>query len=117
MHILWNVWDTIAADPVTLAVALMMAAAVLALTLIAAPSLERKTRLKGNARPAAARTMAAKGTAPAEIARRTGLSRDAVAMLLASVETATTRKGRPDAARFAVTGAAMPVVVPSERRA
>jgi len=117
MRILWNLWDTIAADPVTLAAALMMAAAVLALVLIATPSRERKARPNANARPAAARTMAAKGAAPAEIARRTGLSRDAVAMLLASVETTTTRKGRPDAARFAVAGVATPAFGRPETRA
>jgi hypothetical protein len=108
MRIIWNLWDTVAADPVTLAAALMMAAAVLALGLIATPSRDRKTRNNSAARPATARTMAAKGAAPTDIARRTGLSRDAVAMLLASVETPTTRKGRPAAARFAVAGTGMP---------
>ena len=116
MRILWNLWDTVAADPVTLAAALMLAAAVLALALIAAPGRDRRARKDLNARPAAARTMAAKGAAPADIARRTGLSRDAVAMLLASVEAPTTRKGRPDAARFAVAGARPTAATGSEVR-
>jgi hypothetical protein len=116
MQMLWNLWESVAVDPVTLAAALMIAAAVLALILIATPGHDRKARKNANARPAAARTMAAKGAAPADIARRTGLSRDAVAMLLASAEPSTTRKGRPDAARFAVARTATTASARSEVR-
>ena len=101
MNILRELWATLASDPVTLAAGLMMAAALLALLLIATPT--RGVAAKTHAptkRPAQARSLAAHGTPATEIARQTGLSRDAVALLLGPTPAADTRKARPVAARF-----------------
>ncbi|MFN8571750.1 MAG: hypothetical protein U0132_06790 [Gemmatimonadaceae bacterium] len=99
MKTIYDLWSTVASDPVTLAAALMMAAAVLALVLIATPT--RGTSANApQRRPAQARSLAAHGTKPDEIARRTGLSRDAVALVLGATSPADARKGKPVAARF-----------------
>jgi hypothetical protein len=88
----------------------MMAAAVLALLLIATPTRGGSAAHAPQRRPAQARSLAAHGTRPDEIARRTGLSRDAVALVLGATLPADARKDRPVAARFssAVTAKASP---------
>ncbi|MFN8582723.1 MAG: hypothetical protein U0163_17315 [Gemmatimonadaceae bacterium] len=100
MKMLSDLWATVASDPVTLAAALMMAAALLALLLIATPA--RGGSPAPLRRPAQARSLAAHGTTPDEIARRTGLSRDAVALVLGAASPGAARKGRPAAARFSL---------------
>lgn len=99
-HLLRDLWSTVSSDPVTLAAALMMAAAVLALLLIATPSVERSARQQAPRRPARARSLAADGAPVTEIARRTGLSHDAVALVLGAAARADTGKGRPVSAPF-----------------
>ncbi len=66
-------WEA-AGVPLAALGATLAAAALVALYLSRAP--------RGGGRPARARSLAARGAAPAEIARRTGLSQDAVALLL-----------------------------------
>ncbi|MEP7346640.1 MAG: hypothetical protein ABI877_15320 [Gemmatimonadaceae bacterium] len=100
MNMLRDVWTTVTSDPVTLVASLMMAAALLALLLIATPTRGKAKRPNAPKRPAQARSLAASGTQHAEIARRTGLSRDAVALVLAATPAADLRKARPVAAPF-----------------
>ena len=100
MNMLRDLWGTVASDPVTLAAALMMAAALLALLLIATPAQGAATQTPTQKRPARARSLAAHGAPATEIARRTGLSRDAVAILLGATPADDARKARPGAARF-----------------
>lgn len=100
MNTLRYAWDVVLSDPTTLAAALMMAAALLALVLIATPPRGRSAATSRRRRPAEARTMAAAGRPTAEIARRTGLSRDAIALVLAGTSVPSPRKGRPVAASF-----------------
>jgi hypothetical protein len=99
-----DLWTLLSTDPVTLPALLMASAAILALVLIATPGKRtsvRQPRKESNKRPAQARSLAASGTPMGEISRRTGLSRDAVAMLLTPVANADSgRKGRPDPAPF-----------------
>lgn len=106
MRIIQDLWSTVASDPVTLAAALMMAAALLALLLIATPARGMSAQSGGAKRPARARSLAAHGAPTAEIARRTGLSRDAVALVLGAAPAAEVRKARPAAARFSAWPAA-----------
>lgn len=101
MKTIYDLWSTVASDPVTLAAALMMAAAVLALVLVATPTRGASTQTPQR-RPAQARSLAAHGTKPDEIARRTGLSRDAVALVLGASSPAAARKGKPGAARISL---------------
>jgi len=116
MNTIRELWTTVASDPVTLAAALMMAAALLALLLIATPARSAAARPNAPRRPAQARSLAAKGAPSAEIARRTGLSRDAVALVLSATPAADRRKARPDSARFS--GSTAPKAAPphAERR-
>ena len=100
MNMLRDLWATVASDPVTLAAALMMAAALLALLLIATPAQAAATHPPPRKRPAHARSLAAHGAPATEIARRTGLSRDAVAILLGATTAVDARKARPGTARF-----------------
>jgi hypothetical protein len=86
---------------VTLAAALMMAAALLALMLIATPTRGVASNTHAaTKRPAQARSLAAHGTPATEIARQTGLSRDALALLLGVTPAADMRKAIPVPARF-----------------
>jgi hypothetical protein len=104
VHWARDLWDLLSTDPVTLPALLMAAAAVLALVLVATPGARtsvRRPRKEPNKRPAQARSLAASGTPMGEISRRTGLSRDAVAMLLTPVADADShRKGQPVPAPF-----------------
>jgi hypothetical protein len=101
MNMLRDLWTTVASDPVTLAAALMMAAALLALLLIATPTRGVASNAQNSTkRPAHARSLAAHGTPATEIARQTGLSRDALALLFGATATVEGRKARPVAARF-----------------
>lgn len=70
------------------------------LRLPALPRLRPLRRGRGN-RSNAALTLAARGASPLEIAQRTGLSRDAVEMLLRTRAAQGSRRNVPDAARFA----------------
>lgn len=115
MKTLADLWSTVAADPVTLAAALMMAAALLALLLIATPARGESSSRAPQRRPAQARSLAAHGTKPDEIARRTGLSHDAVALVLGEALPADMRKGRPGTARIAPKSAHAPVKPEAQR--
>lgn len=115
---LQNLWLTVASDPVTLAAALMMAAALLALLLIATPTrgVARNTNTSTR-RPAQARSLAAHGTPATEIARQTGLSQDALALLFGVTPAADMRKAQPVPARFSGMTSPKVKAVVRERRA
>lgn len=100
MNTLRYAWDVVLSEPTTLAAALMMAAALLALVLIVTPARGQSAATSRRRRPSEARTMAAAGRPTAEIARRTGLSRDAIALVLAGTSVPSPRKARPVAASF-----------------
>lgn len=101
MRHLVRLFDIITADTLTLTASGLLVVAVLAiLILMAWPSREARagTAARGT-RAAEAHNLAAAGTPLVEIARRTGLSRDALA-LMTGAATATARQKGPDTARL-----------------
>ncbi len=116
MTTIHDLWSTVASDPVTLAAALMMAAALLALALIATPARTTRADRRPLRRPAQARSLAARGAPSAEIARRTGLSRDAVALVLSATPSTDTRQTRPTSARNSGSGIGRRMSRHAERR-
>ncbi len=112
MDTLLRLVDLVTSDTLTLAASGILALALLALlVLVAWPSSERGARppqgkgapatrsgAAGSARTVTARALAAAGESTAEIARQTGLSRDALA-LLTGVATTNARQKAPPSAR------------------
>jgi hypothetical protein len=97
---LLQLWDLITSDALTLAATSVLAVAVLALlVLICWPARDAAPQATSQ-RSAQARALVASGVSAMEVARRTGLSRDALALMIGSAGTATRKKG-PDAARLA----------------
>jgi len=103
MNTLLRLFELITSDTLTMAASGVLALAVVALlVLIAWPA--RHDAPAGAARgprAAEARALAASGTSMVEIARRTGLSRDALALMLASATTSARQKG-PNTARLSL---------------
>ncbi len=94
MRLLIHLFDLITSDAITLAATGVLTLAVLALlVLIAWPSRQDGPAASARApRSAAARALAASGTPTVEIARRTGLSRDALALLSGMAATSARQK-------------------------
>ncbi len=109
MSTLLHVWNLITGDAVTLAASGVLALAILALlvliawparTDVAAPTqVSRPARSQHTPRSVQARALVASGSPAAEVARRTGLSRDALAILSRPM-TGPARQKTPEAARL-----------------
>jgi hypothetical protein len=101
MTILLRLIDLVTSDALSLAAASVLALAIIGLLLVACwPASDRAPRVKGtsaSSRSVTARSLAAAGTPALEIARQTGLSRDALALVLAGKAT---RQFSPHPARF-----------------
>ncbi|MBK8250671.1 MAG: hypothetical protein IPK85_25225 [Gemmatimonadetes bacterium] len=84
MRTLSHLLDLITSDPLTLTATGVLAVAVVGLLLVISwPSTDVPANPTSRAaRSAAARSLAAEGHAPIDIARRTGLSRDGLSLLL-----------------------------------
>lgn len=84
MRTLSHLLDLITSDPLTLTATGVLAVAVVGLLLVISwPSTDvPATPTARAARSAAARSLAAEGLTPIDIARRTGLSRDGLSLLL-----------------------------------
>lgn len=95
--------DLITSDTLTLAASGILAAALLALlVLIAWPARAEPARdASGRPRAATARALVASGIDQGDIARRTGLSRDALA-LLAGLSSSAPRQKAPSSARLSL---------------
>ena len=103
MTILLRLIDLVTSDPLSLAAASVLALAIVGFLLVVCwPSSERAPRPRGTAtssRSVTARSLAAAGTPALEIARQTGLSRDALALVLGGKAT---RQNSPHPARFSL---------------
>ena len=108
MHTLTQLWNLVTNDALTLAATGVLALAILALLVLVAwparsdgtgaPHGVRSSRTSRAPRAVAARAMVAAGASAAEVARRTGLSRDALAILVGPATIAARQKA-PKAAR------------------
>lgn len=119
MEPLLHLWELITSDALTLAATSVLALAVLALlVLICWPSSESEPQSASSERSAQARALVASGVSAMEVARRTGLARDALALMVGSAGLPTRKKG-PGAARLAFfrRGATSPVVAGTSRQA
>lgn len=95
--------DLVTSDALTLTAACVLAVAILGLLLVISwPSSDAAPSL-ATARSTTARSLVAAGTPALEIARRTGLSRDALALLVAAARTPA-RQLSPLPARFSLFG-------------
>ena len=103
MRPLLHLVDLITSDTLTLVAAGALALAVIALlVLIAWPTrTEAPASIARAPRSAEARALVASGTPALEVARRTGLSRDALALLM-GVAPASARQKAPPSARFSL---------------
>ena len=103
MRTIAHLFDLITSDALTLAATGVLVFAVLALlVLIAWPTRQDTAGLGARTpRSATARALAASGTPAAEIARRTGLSRDALALMMGMTSTSARQKA-PSAARLSL---------------
>ena len=117
MEPLLHLWDLVTSDTMTLAASGVLALAVLALLVLicwpssaAAPQPQQPT----SQRSAQARALVASGVSAVEVARRTGLSRDALALMVGTAGLPTRKKG-PGAARLAFWRRATPPAAPSDR--
>ncbi len=93
-------------QPLLLSAALLTAALVIAIVLVVTRGRRRTGTVARHRAPTLARSLAAEGVPADEIARRTGLARDAVALLTTSAARSAGRKGRPGTASFAANGSA-----------
>lgn len=98
--------DLVTSNTVTLVAASVLALAIVGLILVACwPSSEKPAhssrQTPTSSRSVTARSLAAAGTPALEIARQTGLSRDALALVLAGKAT---RQNSPHPARFSLFG-------------
>ncbi|MEP7381252.1 MAG: hypothetical protein ABI910_06165 [Gemmatimonadota bacterium] len=100
MPALLHLVELITSDSLTLAASGILAAAVLALLVLIAWPARGEARRDASRHPRAvtARALAASGIAPVDIARRTGLSRDALALLTGLASPAARQKA-PTSAR------------------
>lgn len=103
MRTLIQFFDLITSDAITLTAAAVLAVAVIGLLLIISWPASDAPRPSGPSRSATARSLMASGTALIDIARQTGLSRDAVA-LVATGSARTTRQNPPGAASSSLFG-------------
>jgi hypothetical protein len=103
MATLLHLVDVITSDSLTLAASGILACALLALLVLIAWPARTDLRRDASGRPRAvtARALAASGIDTADIARRTGLSRDALA-LLAGLAAPSPRQKAPVAARLSL---------------
>lgn len=106
MTIILRLIDLVTSDALSLAAASVLALAIVGLLLVACwPASDRAPRAKGkkatSSRSVTARSLAAAGTPALEIARQTGLSRDALALVLGGKAT---RQFSPHPARFSLFG-------------
>ena len=108
MRALMQLFDLITNDTLTLTATGVLTMAILALLVLIAWPTRADSRgamaagsIARGPRAIAARTLAASGTPPAEIARRTGLSRDALALMTGMVGTPTRQKA-PATARLSM---------------
>lgn len=101
MATLLHLVDLITSDALTLAASGILAAALLALLVLIAWPARAETPRDASGRPRAmtARALVASGIDTADVARRTGLSRDALA-LLAGLSAPAPRQKAPSAARL-----------------
>jgi hypothetical protein len=94
-------WQVVQAEPALLVFgALICVAALLVLVLLALPAKKAVAPREAHPRPRLVHELARSGRSPVEIARRTGLARDAVALAVA-VSADAKRQSRPRAARTA----------------
>jgi len=93
--------DLVTSDTLTLAAAAVLALAILGLLLVISWPSNDARRVGASSRSTTARSLAEAGTPALEIARRTGLSRDALALMLAAPGRAT-RQLSPDPVRFSL---------------
>jgi hypothetical protein len=118
MELLLHLWQLVTSDVLTLAATSVLALAVLALLLVISwPSRGTAPHPAGNQRSAQARALFASGVPAMEVARRTGLSRDALALMIGIAGLPTRKKG-PGAARLAFFRRATPspTAAPSGRQ-
>lgn len=103
MATLLHLVDLITSDALTLAASGILAAALLALLVLIAWPARAETPRDASGRPRAvtARALVASGIDPADVARRTGLSRDALA-LLAGLSATPPRQKAPPSARLSL---------------
>jgi hypothetical protein len=105
MQTLLHLWDLITSDALTLAASGILSVAVLGLLAFASWPARAERMTPTPVRSAQARALVASGTPAADVARRTGLSRDALALMGAAVHreaaTAAARQKGPKAARLA----------------
>jgi hypothetical protein len=105
MTLLLRLIDLVTSDALSLAAASVLALAIVGLLLVLCwPSSDRAPKPRGAAissRSVTARSLAAAGTPALEIARQTGLSRDALALVLGGKAT---RQNSPLPARFSLFG-------------
>lgn len=103
MNILLRLIDLVTSDALSLTAASVLALAVVGLLLVVCwPSNDRAPKSRAAAassRSVTARSLAAAGTPALEIARQTGLSRDALALVLGGKAT---RQNSPRPARFSL---------------
>lgn len=106
MNTLISLIDLVTTDSMTMAAAAVLALALLGLLLVITwPSRSPDVARTSTGRPATARKLANSGTSTVDIARTTGLSRDALAIVLAAsatqarTATRTGRKNPPEPAR------------------
>lgn len=113
MNIILRLIDLVTSDALSLAAASVLALAIVGLLLVICwPASDRAPRAKGTAasRSMTARSLAAAGTPALDIARQTGLSRDALALVLGGKAT---RQFSPHPARFSLFGRFRPPAGPS----
>lgn len=104
MTIFLRLIDLVTSDALSLAAASVLVLAIVGLLLVICwPASDRAPRATGTAasRSMTARSLAAAGTPALEIARQTGLSRDALALVLGGKAT---RQFSPHPARFSLFG-------------
>jgi hypothetical protein len=103
MRPLLQLFDLITSDTLTLAATGILAAAILALLVLIAWPTRRESAAPASRSPRAseARALVASGTPASEIARRTGLSRDALA-LMTGMASSSARQKAPNTARLSL---------------
>jgi hypothetical protein len=103
MRYILAVWDLVTRDPLALAASGALALALLLLVAVLLwPSRRRPSgATTGGMRSAHARALAAAGVTESDIARRTGLSRDALALVRGATRPAARQKA-PSSARFSL---------------
>ncbi|MEO7964082.1 MAG: hypothetical protein ABIT38_09260, partial [Gemmatimonadaceae bacterium] len=105
MPTLLHIWDLITSDAITLAATSALAIAILTLLAFASWPARAERMSASPRRSTQARALFASGSSAADVSRRTGLSRDALALMSAAAQrsaaTAAARQKEPKAARLA----------------